>query len=169
MKAGIEFLNANLNTLVSKSMQDTLATCSALEVARIEFDAERNYLLSLQTPCAPSSSGPLPRSRPPSLSDPDNREEKSRTRVQSLEQKYQILKSDVAIKMDFLHANKEKVMNKSLSLMHSLMGSFFHPLPVTNGARTKLDAVLKAYSVKNPISSPVSSSSQDVVKSNSHS
>ena len=170
MKAGIEFLNANLDTLVRKSMQDTLNTCSMLEVSRIEFDAERNYLLSLQTPSAtPTASGPLPRVTRPSsaTSEPDVREEKSRSRVQVLEQKYQTLKSDVAIKMDFLNANKEKVMNKSLSLMHSLLGSFFHPLPVTNGARTKLDAVLKAYSVKNPISSPVSSSSFDVAKTNS--
>lgn len=167
MKAGFEFLNTNLDTLICKSMQDTLATCSALEVSRIEFDAERNYLLSLQTPPS-SSSGPLARSARPALTG-DDREEKSRSRVQSLEHKYQTLKSDVAIKMDFLHANKEKVMNKSLSLMHSLLGSFFHPLPVTNGARTKLDAVLKAYSVKNPVSSPVSSSCQDIVKSNSHS
>ena len=64
MKAGIEFLNANLDTLVKKTMADTLGTCSQLEVARIEYDAERNYLLSLQASSTPIAT-PTGKKAPP--------------------------------------------------------------------------------------------------------
>lgn len=166
MKAGIEFLNANMDTLVKKTMADTLGTCSQLEVSRVEYDAERNYLLSLQASSTPVAT-PTGKKPPPTTitHDPESPEEKCRQRVNQLEQKYHALKSDVAIKLDFLYANRDKVLNKSLSMFHSLLGSFFHPLPVTSGARTKLDSVLKAYSVKNPITSPTSSSSADIASS----
>lgn len=154
MKAGIEFLNANMDTLVRKSMEDTLSTCSNLEVARIEYDAERNYLLS-SAHIATGSGGAGGASSGPSSgakATTNNTEATGQTtRVAALENKYNTLKSDVSVKLDFLSANKDKVLNKSLSLMHALVTSYFHPLPGSTASRSKLDQVLRAYSIKNPL------------------
>lgn len=149
MKAGIEFLNANMDTLVRKSMEDTLSTCSNLEVARIEFDAERNYLLSSAHIATGSSSGTKGGTNTSANSTTETSGQT--TRVAALENKYNTLKSDVSVKLDFLSANKDKVLNKSLSLMHALVTSYFHPLPGSTASRSKLDQVLRAYSIKNPL------------------
>lgn len=144
MKAGIDFLNANMDTLVRKSMEDTLSTCSSLEVARIEFDAERNHLLSSAHIATGSAAS--------SKTSSNNSDAGGQTsRVSALENKYNTLKSDVSVKLDFLSANKDKVLNKSLSLMHALVTSYFHPLPGSTASRSKLDQVLRAYSIKNPL------------------
>lgn len=161
MRQGITFLNSNLATLVNKAMADTLTTCQALEVARIEFDAERNHVLSL----AASGSSHA-------------QAVQQQQRLTSLESRYTSLKKDVGIKMQFLSQNRDKVLHKSLSLFQSLIQSFFwlvsppvvggggsnslssynnhHPPHNSNSSHesqscSQLDSVLKAYSISSSI------------------
>lgn len=145
-------------------MADTIRTCDQLECARIEFDAERNHLLSVEASL--SGSSVIMSSANTSYIN------ERRDRVQSLESAYNNLKKDVMVKMDFLSSNRDKVLNKSLSLMNALLHSFFQtpPPPISGGNNkqmcspstvavlSKLDSVLKAYSILHHSSSPSSPS-----------
>lgn len=46
---GVQFVATSLDTLVSKTMADSLATCAALEQARVEYDGERNHVSGGET------------------------------------------------------------------------------------------------------------------------
>ena len=113
MRTGIEFLNSNLSTLVNKAMADTLRTCDQLECSRIEFDAERNHLLSSmqQSPsvaangssssAAAGMSTTTTRTRRRSSTSATTATSTTSSRISELEDRYVNLKRDVIVKMDF--------------------------------------------------------------------
>uniref|UniRef100_A0A665V4Q2 Arfaptin-2-like n=1 Tax=Echeneis naucrates TaxID=173247 RepID=A0A665V4Q2_ECHNA len=117
-----------INTLVNKTMEDTLMTIKLYENARLEFDAYRSDLEEL-------SMGP--------------RDAVAMARIDAAQQQYQVhkdkyerLRSDVTIKLKFLEENKVKVMHKQLLLFHNAISAYFA------GNQQQLEQTLKQFNIK---------------------
>ncbi|XP_077064202.1 arfaptin-2a isoform X3 [Siphateles boraxobius] len=124
----INFFVSSINTLVNKTMEDTLMTIKMYENARLEFDAYRTDLEEL-------SAGP--------------RDAAAMMRIEIAQQQYQIqkdkydrLRSDVTIKLKFLDENKVKVMHKQLLLFHNAISAYFA------GNQQQLEQTLRQFNVK---------------------
>ncbi|XP_036421056.1 arfaptin-2a isoform X6 [Colossoma macropomum] len=124
----VNFFVSSINTLVNKTMEDTLMTIKLYENARLEYDAYRTDLEEL-------SAGP--------------RDAATMVRIEVAQQEYQIhkdkyerLRSDVTIKLKFLEENKVKVMHKQLLLFHNAISAYFA------GNQQQLEQTLRQFSVK---------------------
>ncbi|XP_035809218.1 arfaptin-2b isoform X8 [Amphiprion ocellaris] len=124
----INFFVSSINTLVNKTMEDTLMTIKMYENARLEFDAYRSDLEEL-------SMGP--------------RDAVTMARIDAAQQQYQVhkekyerLRSDVTIKLKFLEENKVKVMHKQLLLFHNAISAYFA------GNQQQLEQTLKQFNIK---------------------
>ncbi|XP_060751582.1 arfaptin-2b isoform X3 [Tachysurus vachellii] len=124
----INFFVSSINTLVNKTMEDTLMTIKMYENARLEFDAYRADLEELNM-------GP--------------RDAVTMARIDAAQQQYQIhkdkyerLRSDVSIKLKFLEENKVKVMHKQLLLFHNAISAYFA------GNQQQLEQTLKQFNIK---------------------
>ncbi|XP_010867836.2 arfaptin-2 isoform X4 [Esox lucius] len=124
----INFFVSSINTLVNKTMEDTLMTIKLYEAARLEFDAYRADLEEL-------SLGP--------------RDTATMVRIEVAQQQYQVqrdkyerLRSDVTIKLKFLEENKVKVMHKQLLLFHNAISAYFA------GNQQQLEQTLRQFNVK---------------------
>ncbi|XP_018520821.1 arfaptin-2 isoform X3 [Lates calcarifer] len=124
----INFFVSSINTLVNKTMEDTLMTIKLYENARLEFDAYRSDLEEL-------SLGP--------------RDAATMVRIEMAQHDYQIhrdkyerLRSDVTIKLKFLEENKVKVMHKQLLLFHNAISAYFA------GNQQQLEQTLIQFNVK---------------------
>ncbi|KAM6907445.1 arfaptin-2b isoform 1-T1 [Xenentodon cancila] len=124
----INFFVSSINTLVNKTMEDTLMTIKMYENARLEFDAYRSDLEEL-------SMGP--------------RDAVAMARIEAAQQQYQVhkekyerLRSDVTIKLKFLEENKVKVMHKQLLLFHNAISAYFA------GNQQQLEQTLKQFNIK---------------------
>ncbi|KAA8586886.1 hypothetical protein FQN60_000722 [Etheostoma spectabile] len=124
----INFFVSSINTLVKKTMEDTLMTIKMYENARLEFDAYRSDLEEL-------SLGP--------------RDAVAMARIDAAQQQYQVqkdkyerLRSDVIIKLKFLEENKVKVMHKQLLLFHNAISAYFA------GNQQQLEQTLKQFNIK---------------------
>uniref|UniRef100_A0A672PG43 Arfaptin-2-like n=1 Tax=Sinocyclocheilus grahami TaxID=75366 RepID=A0A672PG43_SINGR len=124
----INFFVSSINTLVNKTMEDTLMTIKMYENARLEFDAYRADLEELNM-------GP--------------RDAVTMARIEDAQQLYQIhkdkyehLRSDVSIKLKFLEENKVKVMHKQLLLFHNAISAYFA------GNQQQLEQTLKQFNIK---------------------
>ncbi|XP_077962735.1 arfaptin-2b isoform X2 [Gasterosteus aculeatus] len=124
----INFFVSSINTLVNKTMEDTLMTIKMYESSRLEFDAYRSDLEEL-------SLGP--------------RDAVAMARIDAAQQQYQIqkdkyerLRSDVIIKLKFLEENKVKVMHKQLLLFHNAISAYFA------GNQQQLEQTLKQFNIK---------------------
>ncbi|TKS80795.1 Arfaptin-2 ADP-ribosylation factor-interacting protein 2 [Collichthys lucidus] len=124
----INFFVSSVNTLVNKTMEDTLMTIKLYENARLEFDAYRSDLEEM-------SLGP--------------RDAATMVRIEMAQHDYQIhrdkyerLRSDVTIKLKFLEENKVKVMHKQLLLFHNAISAYFA------GNQQQLEQTLIQFNVK---------------------
>ncbi|XP_059207559.1 arfaptin-2b isoform X1 [Centropristis striata] len=124
----VNFFVSSINTLVNKTMEDTLMTIKMYENARLEFDAYRSDLEEL-------SLGP--------------RDAVAMARIDAAQQQYQFqkdkyerLRSDVIIKLKFLEENKVKVMHKQLLLFHNAISAYFA------GNQQQLEQTLKQFNIK---------------------
>ncbi|XP_037604925.1 arfaptin-2b isoform X2 [Sebastes umbrosus] len=124
----INFFVSSINTLVNKTMEDTLMTIKMYENARLEFDAYRSDLEEL-------SLGP--------------RDAVAMARIDAAQEQYQVqkdkyerLRSDVIIKLKFLEENKVKVMHKQLLLFHNAISAYFA------GNQQQLEQTLKQFNIK---------------------
>ncbi|TSK49681.1 Arfaptin-2 [Bagarius yarrelli] len=124
----VNFFVSSINTLVNKTMEDTLMTIKMYENARLEYDAYRTDLEEL-------SAGP--------------RDAAAVVRIEFAQQEYQIhrdkyerLRSDVTIKLKFLEENKVKVMHKQLLLFHNAISAYFA------GNQQQLEQTLRQFNVK---------------------
>ncbi|KAM6984217.1 arfaptin-2b isoform 1-T1 [Tautogolabrus adspersus] len=124
----VNFFVSSINTLVNKTMEDTLMTIKMYESARLEFDAYRSDLEEL-------SLGP--------------RDAVAMARIEAAQQQYQVqkdkyerLRSDVIIKLKFLEENKVKVMHKQLLLFHNAISAYFA------GNQEQLEQTLKQFNIK---------------------
>ncbi|XP_029302930.1 arfaptin-2-like isoform X3 [Cottoperca gobio] len=126
--SAINFFVSSIDTLVNKTMEDTLLTIKLYENARLEFDAYRSDLEEL-------SLGP--------------RDAAAMVRIEMAQHDYQIhrdkyerLRSDVTIKLKFLDENKVKVMHKQLLLFHNAISAYFA------GNQEQLEQTLIQFNVK---------------------
>ncbi|XP_045064151.1 arfaptin-2b isoform X3 [Coregonus clupeaformis] len=124
----INFFVSSINTLINKTMEDTLMTIKMYEAARLEFDAYRADLEEL-------SVGP--------------RDAVTMARIDTAQEQYQIhkdkyerLRSDVTIKLKFLDENKVKVMHKQLLLFHNAISAYFA------GNQQQLEQTLRQFNIK---------------------
>ncbi|XP_030264761.1 arfaptin-2-like isoform X2 [Sparus aurata] len=124
----INFFVSGINTLVNKTMEDTLMTIKLYENARLEFDAYRSDLEEM------------------SLGQRDAaamvRIEMAQHDYQVHREKYERLRSDVTIKLKFLEENKVKVMHKQLLLFHNAISAYFA------GNQQQLEQTLIQFNVK---------------------
>ncbi|XP_019943489.1 arfaptin-2-like isoform X3 [Paralichthys olivaceus] len=124
----INFFVSSINTLVNKTMEDTLMTIRLYENARLEFDAYRSDLEELSL--GPKDAAAMVRI------------EMAQHEYQIHRDKYERLRSDVTIKLKFLEENKVKVMHKQLLLFHNAISAYFA------GNQQQLEQTLIQFNVK---------------------
>ncbi|XP_074527944.1 arfaptin-2b isoform X3 [Halichoeres trimaculatus] len=124
----INFFVSSINTLVNKTMEDTLMTIKMYENARLEFDAYRSDLEELSL--GPRDAVGMARI------------EAAQQQYQAQKDKYERLRSDVTIKLKFLEENKVKVMHKQLLLFHNAISAYFA------GNQQQLEQTLKQFNIK---------------------
>ena len=88
----LNFFTANLNTLVHKTMEDSIITVKAYESARIEYDAYRTDLESTQA---------RPRTAARAV-----KAEEAKQQFDVQKEKFDRLRGDLAVKLKFLEENK---------------------------------------------------------------
>ncbi|XP_073418994.1 arfaptin-2 isoform X1 [Dendrobates tinctorius] len=124
----VNFFVSSINTLINKTMEDTLMTVKQYETARLEFDAYRADLEELSL--GPRDAATLCRI------------EVAQQNFQAHRHKYEKLRGDVTIKLRFLQENKVKVMHKQLLLFHNAISSYFA------GNQQQLEASLQQFNIK---------------------
>ncbi|KAM8940266.1 arfaptin-1 isoform 7-T7 [Pelodytes ibericus] len=124
----INFFISSVNTLVNKTIEDTLITVKQYEIARIEYDAYRTDLEELNM-------GPRDATTMPKI-------EQSQQLFQAHKEKYDKMRSDVSIKLKFLEENKVKVLHNQLVLFHNAIAAYFA------GNQKQLEQTLKQFHVK---------------------
>lgn len=124
----INFFVSSINTLINKTMEDTLMTVKQYETARLEYDAYRADLEELSL--GPRDAATL------------SRIEIAQQNFQIHRNKYEKLRGDVTIKLRFLQENKVKVMHKQLLLFHNAISSYFA------GNQQQLEASLQQFNIK---------------------
>ncbi|XP_078682650.1 arfaptin-2-like isoform X14 [Branchiostoma floridae x Branchiostoma belcheri] len=148
----INFFTSNVNTLVNKTMEDTLLTIRQYEQARVEYDAYRTDLEQLQL-------GPKDAAVQARMKDADSAFQAHKDKFDRLrgdvavklkfleenkphQDKFTRLSGDVAVKLSLLEDNKVKVMHKQLLLFHNAISAYFA------GNQTALEATLKQFNIK---------------------
>ncbi|XP_062348886.1 arfaptin-1 isoform X2 [Cinclus cinclus] len=124
----INFFISSVNTLVNKTIEDTLLTVKQYESARIEYDAYRTDLEELNL--GPRDANTLPRI------------EQSQQLFQVHKEKYDKMRNDVSIKLKFLEENKVKVLHNQLVLFHNAIAAYFA------GNQKQLEQTLKQFHIK---------------------
>uniref|UniRef100_A0A9L0K173 ARF interacting protein 1 n=2 Tax=Equus asinus TaxID=9793 RepID=A0A9L0K173_EQUAS len=124
----INFFIASVNTLVNKTIEDTLLTVKQYESARIEYDAYRTDLEELNL--GPRDANTLPKI------------EQSQHLFQAHKEKYDKMRNDVSIKLKFLEENKVKVLHNQLVLFHNAIAAYFA------GNQKQLEQTLKQFHIK---------------------
>ncbi|KAM9434082.1 arfaptin-1 isoform 2-T3 [Clarias gariepinus] len=124
----IGFFIASVNTLVDKTIEDTMINIKQYEAARIEYDAYRTDLEELNL-------GPRDASTLPKI-------EQSQAQFQIHREKYEKMRNDVAVKLKFLEENKVKVLHNQLILFHNAIAAYFA------GNQQQLEQTLKQFHIK---------------------
>jgi len=102
-----------LQTLVTKTMEDSLMTIKAYEKARIEYDA---YRYDYERVLARNHTGGVKLS---------NYEENIERQYHHYKERYEKLKADVIVKLRLLDDNRIKVMQQQLVSFHNAIGAYF--------------------------------------------
>ncbi|KAM3836870.1 arfaptin-2 isoform 2-T2 [Vipera latastei] len=124
----VNFFVSSINTLVNKTMEDTLMTVKQYETARLEYDAYRTDLEELNL--GPRDASTLCRL------------DAAQANFHAHRAKYEKLRADVAVKLKFLEENKVKVMHKQLLLFHNAISAYFA------GNQQQLEQTLKQFNIK---------------------
>uniref|UniRef100_A0A8B9LMV6 ARF interacting protein 1 n=1 Tax=Astyanax mexicanus TaxID=7994 RepID=A0A8B9LMV6_ASTMX len=124
----IQFFIASVNTLVDKTIEDTLINIKQYEAARIEYDAYRTDLEELNL-------GPRDATTLPKI-------EQSQIQFQMHREKYEKMRNDVSVKLKFLEENKVKVLHNQLILFHNAIAAYFA------GNQQHLEQTLKQFHIK---------------------
>uniref|UniRef100_A0A8C5QGL9 ARF interacting protein 1 n=1 Tax=Leptobrachium leishanense TaxID=445787 RepID=A0A8C5QGL9_9ANUR len=124
----INFFISGVNTLVNKTIEDTLVTVKQYESARIEYDAYRTDLEELNL--GPRDANTLPKI------------EQSQQLFQAHKEKYDKMRGDVSVKLKFLEENKVKVLHNQLVLFHNAIAAYFA------GNQKQLEQTLKTFHIK---------------------
>ncbi|NXD28784.1 ARFP2 protein, partial [Spelaeornis formosus] len=150
----VNFFVSSINTLVNKTMEDTLMTVKQYETARWDREPGGSGVL-----CTAGGRGPMPGvlhrleydayrtdleelSMGPRDAGAVSRLDAAQSQFQSHKDKYEKLRADVAIKLKFLEENKIKVMHKQLLLFHNAISAYFA------GNQQQLEQTLKQFNIK---------------------
>ncbi|XP_059903727.1 arfaptin-1 isoform X3 [Gadus macrocephalus] len=126
--SAINFFIASVNTLVDKTIEDTLINIKQYEATRIEYDAYRTDLEELNL-------GPRDASTMPKI-------ELSQQHFKAYREKYERMRNDVSIKLRFLEENKVKVLHNQLMLFHNAIAAYYA------GNQQQLEQTLKQFHIK---------------------
>ncbi|XP_064191381.1 arfaptin-1 isoform X2 [Anguilla rostrata] len=124
----INFFIASVNTLVDKTIEDTMINIKQYETARIEYDAYRTDLEELNL-------GPRDATTVPKI-------EASQQLFQMHREKYEKMRNDVSVKLNFLEENKVKVLHNQLILFHNAIAAYYA------GNQQQLEQTLKQFHIK---------------------
>ncbi|KAL4640406.1 arfaptin-1 isoform X2 [Arapaima gigas] len=124
----INFFIASVNTLVDKTIEDTMINIKQYETARIEYDAYRTDLEELNM-------GPRDATTLPKI-------EQCQQQFQTHREKYEKMRQDVSIKLKFLEENKVKVLHNQLILFHNAIAAYYA------GNQQQLEQTLKQFHIK---------------------
>ncbi|XP_018537441.1 arfaptin-1 [Lates calcarifer] len=109
LTAAINSFTSDMNTLVNKTIEDTMINAKQYEAARIEYDAYRVELEELNL-------GPRDTVTMPKL-------EQAQKAFQIQREKYQKIRDDLSVKVKLLEENKVKVLHNQLWLLHSAIAA----------------------------------------------
>ncbi|XP_031585651.1 arfaptin-1 isoform X3 [Oreochromis aureus] len=126
--AAINFFISSVNTLVDKTIEDTMINIKQYEAARVEYDAYRTDLEELNL-------GPRDPNTMPKI-------EVSQQQFQIHREKYERMRNDVSIKLKFLEENKVKVLHNQLILFHNAIAAYYA------GNQQQLEQTLKQFHIK---------------------
>ncbi|XP_061769360.1 arfaptin-1-like [Nerophis ophidion] len=107
--AAFNSFTSNMNTLVNKTIEDTMRNAKQYEAIRIQYDAHRVDLEELNL-------GPRDTSTLPKL-------EKAQKDFQSQRERYEQIRDDLTVKLKLLDENKVKVLHNNLWLLHSAVAA----------------------------------------------
>ncbi|XP_070770492.1 arfaptin-1 isoform X1 [Enoplosus armatus] len=124
----ITFFISSVNTLVDKTIEDTMLNIKQYEFARVEYDAYRTDLEELNL-------GPRDATTMPKI-------ELSQQQFQIHREKYERMRNDVSVKLKFLEENKVKVLHNQLILFHNAIAAYYA------GNQQQLEQTLKQFHIK---------------------
>ncbi|XP_016890766.1 arfaptin-1 isoform X3 [Cynoglossus semilaevis] len=124
----INFFISSVDTLVDKTIEDTMINIKQYELARVEYDAYRTDLEELNL--GPRDSTTLPKI------------EQCQQMFQIHREKYERMRNSVAIKLKLLEENKVKVLHNQLGLFHNAISAYFA------GNQQQLEETLKQFHIK---------------------
>lgn len=105
----VKAFTSDLNTLVNKTIEDTMINAKKYEAARVEYDAYRVDLEELNL-------GPRDAVTVPKL-------ERAQKDFQVQRERYQKIRDDLSVKVKLLEENKVKVLHNQLWLLHSAVAA----------------------------------------------
>lgn len=109
LSAAIDSFTSDMNTLVNKTIEDTMINAKQYEAVRIEYDAYRVDLEELNL-------GPRDPVTIPKL-------EQAQMNFQQQRERYQSTRDDLSVKLKLLEENKVKVLHNHLWLLHNTVAS----------------------------------------------
>uniref|UniRef100_A0AAZ3Q3K1 AH domain-containing protein n=1 Tax=Oncorhynchus tshawytscha TaxID=74940 RepID=A0AAZ3Q3K1_ONCTS len=109
MVSAVNSFTSDMNTLVNKTIEDTMVNVKHYETARIEYDAYRCDLEDLNL-------GPRDTATLPKL-------EQAQRTFQNQREKYEKSRNDLSVKLKLLEENKVKVLQHQLVLFHGAIAS----------------------------------------------
>ncbi|MED6291149.1 Arfaptin-1 [Characodon lateralis] len=126
--AAINFFISSVDTLVDKTIEDTMINIKQYEAARIEYDAYRTDLEELNLGLRDGSTMP--------------KIEQSQQQFQIHREKFERMRNDVSVKLKFLEENKVKVLHNQLILFHNAIAAYYA------GNQQQLEQTLKQFHIK---------------------
>ncbi|KAM6960417.1 arfaptin-1-like [Tautogolabrus adspersus] len=105
----INTFTSDMNTLVNKTIEDTMINAKKYEAARIEYDAYRVDMEELNM-------GPRDANTLPKL-------EAAQQEFQGQKERFQKLRDDLTVKVKLLEENKVKVLHNQLLLLHTAVAA----------------------------------------------
>ncbi|XP_043954786.1 arfaptin-1-like [Gambusia affinis] len=109
LQSAISAFTSDMNTLVNKTIEDTMINAKQYEAARIEYDAYRVDLEELNM-------GPRDDTTLPKL-------EQAQKTFQGQRERYEKVRDDLSVKVKLLEDNRVKVLHNQLWLLHSAVAA----------------------------------------------
>jgi len=122
--AALTFFTENLQTLSTKTIDDTIMTIRDYENSRVEYDAYRTDLEDCEA-----------------VGESSKTEEAKKTYLEQKE-RFENLRNNLQIKLRFLEENKAKVMRKQLLILHNSLAAYF------SGNKDELEKTMKEFHVR---------------------
>jgi len=124
LRSALEFFVSSLQTLATKTIEDTISTIRDYENARVQFDA---YRTDLEANEAVGQS---------------LKTEEARKEFNTQRETFHGLRENLQVKLRFLEENKVKVMRKQLLLLHNALAAYF------SGNKDQLESTMKEFHIR---------------------